>query len=72
MKLCGIYLNIYLRVIYGYPKARVIKLDPGGPVSRVGYRLGFFRYRCQFNTFKMVPVPEPILRFFFFLPITGL
>ncbi len=30
-------------------------------VNRVGYRLGFFRYRCQIDTFKMVPVPEPIL-----------
>ncbi len=30
-------------------------------VSRAGYRLGFFRYRCQIDTFKTVLVPEPIL-----------
>ncbi len=27
---------------------------------RVGYRFVFFRYRCQIDTFKTVPVPEPI------------
>ncbi len=32
-----------------------------GVSRRVGYRLGIFRYRCQIDTFKTVPVPEPIL-----------
>ncbi len=35
--------------------------DKKGLSTRVGYRLGFFRYRCQIDTFKTVPVPEPIL-----------
>ncbi len=30
-------------------------------MGRVGYRLVFFRYRCQIDTFKKVPVPKPIL-----------
>ncbi len=30
-------------------------------MSRVGYRLLFFRYRCQIDTFKTVPVPKRCL-----------
>ncbi len=29
-------------------------------ITRVGYRLGVFRYRCQIDTFKMAPMPKPI------------
>ncbi len=44
--------------------SRVAKLR--SVVARVGYRLGVFRYRCQIDTFKTVPVPKPILMIFFF------
>ncbi len=45
--------------------------------SRVGNRLGFFRYWCQIDTFKMVPVPKRCLNrylyiFFFYQLIIGL
>ncbi len=30
-------------------------------LCRVGYRLVFFRYRCQIDTFKTVPVPKRCL-----------
>ncbi len=39
-----------------HPKIKILSL-----ITRVGYPLGFFRYRCQIDTFKTVPVPEPIL-----------
>ncbi len=39
--------------------------------SRVGYRLSFFRYRCQIDTFKTVPVPKRCLnRYLFYISIS--
>ncbi len=49
------------------PGCDLVKNKNGGyfniAVSRVGLGIiwGFFRYRCQIDTFKTVPVPEPIL-----------
>ncbi len=34
-------------------------------ISRVGYRLGSFRYGCYNDTFKTVPVPKQCLNWYF-------
>ncbi len=39
----------------------VSSVDKIVAVIRVGYRLGFFRYQCQIDTFKKVPVPKRCL-----------
>lgn len=41
----------------GYSRRRPHRV----PLTRDGYCLRFFRYRCQIDTFKMVPVPKAIL-----------
>ncbi len=30
-------------------------------INKVGYRLGYLRYRCQIDTIKIVPVPKQCL-----------
>ncbi len=57
---------LVLRGIYPFPLALPLDQNenwdsPYSHMNRVGYRLEFFRYLCQIDTFKTVPVPEPIL-----------
>ncbi len=53
MKKLGLWLNAKKSVLS--PLQRTTFL---GVICRVGYRLGGFRYRCQIDTFKTVPVPK--------------